>query len=152
MSTLEDIARGAVLVLAGNTREGIEARGKNASGSTSRSIAVLSSSGLDSATASLEANSNWKYVGNGRGPGRQPPITPIRSWIASRGLDLSEWAVAKKIARLGSFDYRMRRRNIFLEEIEAWERDYLPTLDTPVALYLDAKVGEIIDNNALNTR
>lgn len=122
------IATNAVERLKGNIQEAMEARGKNASGDTSRRIAVIASGGAGSGfgQGALEADSQWKYVGNGRGPGAAPPINSIRKWIADRGLNLNAFAVAQKIARQGSRDFRLKRTNVFLDEIKAWEQVDVP--------------------------
>lgn len=72
-------------------------------------------------TARLSANSNWRFVGNGRGPGGMPPIANIERWVQAKGLTLSAWAVAKKIARDGSADYRAGRTNVFEDGITEWQ-------------------------------
>ena len=148
--TAREIAYNAMERLRGYIRQAFEARGKNASGGTRDSMRTLSSEGLTFGTASLEANSNWKWVGNGRGPGKMPPIDPIRQWIASRGLDISEWAVAKKIAKVGSRDYRLKRRNLFLEEIEAWEKTDVPKAEQQMIDEIERRFLENIDKIKLN--
>jgi hypothetical protein len=72
-------------------------------------------------TARLAANANWKWVGNGRGPGGPPPVTSIQRWIDAKGLSLNAWAVAKKIGAEGSADYRAKRTNVFEDGITAWQ-------------------------------
>ena len=72
-------------------------------------------------TARLAANANWKWVGNGRGPGAPPPVTSIQRWIDARGLSLNAWAVSKKIGAEGSADYRAKRTNVFEDGITAWQ-------------------------------
>lgn len=72
-------------------------------------------------TARLSANSNWKFVGNGRGPGGMPPIANIERWVQAKGLTLSAWAVAKKISTDGSADYRAGRTNVFEDGITEWQ-------------------------------
>jgi hypothetical protein len=71
--------------------------------------------------ARLEANENWKWMGNGRGPGRMPPVQNIQRWVEARGLTISAWAVAKRIAKEGSKDYRMKNANIFEQSIVEWQ-------------------------------
>lgn len=72
-------------------------------------------------TARLAANANWKWVGNGRGPGAPPPVTSIQRWIDAKGLSLNAWAVARKIGAEGSADYRAKRTNVFEDGITAWQ-------------------------------
>jgi hypothetical protein len=72
-------------------------------------------------TARLSANANWKWVGNGRGPGGMPPVANIQRWIDAKGLSLSAWAVAKRIGEQGSADYRAGRTNVFEDGIAEWQ-------------------------------
>jgi hypothetical protein len=72
-------------------------------------------------TARLSANANWRWVGNGRGPGGMPPVANIQRWIEAKGLSLSAWAVAKRIGEQGSADYRAGRTNVFEDGIAEWQ-------------------------------
>lgn len=72
-------------------------------------------------TARLSANANWKWVGNGRGPGGMPPVANIQRWIDAKGLSLSAWAVAKRIAKDGSLDHRRGNTNVFDDGIAEWQ-------------------------------
>ena len=38
----------------------------------------------------------------GRGPGRMPPLEPIKSWMEEKGLEGSAWAIRKHIADFGT--------------------------------------------------
>ena len=42
----------------------------------------------------------------GRRDGAMPPIEPIRQWVEAKGLNISPWAIAKKIQREGTRLYR----------------------------------------------
>ena len=132
-----DIATDAIDTLRSNIREGAEARGKNASGNTSRGLAVLSRGGLEFGEAMLEADDNWRYWGNGRGPGGRPPIDRLQDWINIRGLSLSAYALQGKIAREGTRDYRLKRTNLVLDEIGPWEENDLPETDERLATELE---------------
>lgn len=123
------IASDAVELLRDKVREGAIARDKNASGNTSRGLAVLSRGGSDFGEAMLEADKNWRYWGNGRGPGGRPPLDNLQAWINIRGLSLSAYALQTKIAREGTRDYRLKRTNIVLDEIDPWEQNDLPDMD-----------------------
>lgn len=132
-----DIATDAIDTLRSNIREGAEARGKNASGNTSRGLAVLSRGGLEFGEAMLEADDNWRYWGNGRGPGGRPPLGKLQDWINIRGLSLSAYALQGKIAREGTRDYRLKRTNLVLDEIGPWEENDLPETDERLATELE---------------
>ena len=111
--------------LVGRVKEEANYRGKVATGGT---IAALRTSvmGTDRfVVGTMTGPEHWRYVGNGRGPGRMPPVSRLQAWINSRGLSLSAWAVAKRIAAQGSRDYRLKRTNIFNDSIKAWEESDL---------------------------
>jgi hypothetical protein len=120
-SKLSAAVQAAMDDLVGRIREEANDRGKVASGRTLASLrtSVLSSTSV--AIGSLYGGDWWKYVGNGRGPGRMPPVGAIQQWINSKGLNLSAWAVAKRIALDGSRDHRLGRTNIFTDSIAAWQ-------------------------------
>jgi len=107
--------------LLGRIREEANYRGKVASGGTLSALRTPVVSGEGYVLGTLTGPDHWKYVGNGRGPGRMPPITRIEAWIASKALPISAWAVAKRIAKEGSRDFRLGRTNIFLDSIDAWK-------------------------------
>lgn len=132
-----DIATDAIDTLRSNIRDGAEARGKNASGNTSRGLAVLSRGGLEFGEAMLEADDNWRYWGNGRGPGGRPPLSKLQDWINIRGLSLNAYALQGKIAREGTRDYRLKRTNLVLDEIGPWEENDLPQTDERLATELE---------------
>ena len=93
----------------------------------------------------MEADSHWKYVGNGRGPGGRPPIAKLRQWIQARGLSISPYALAEKMMREGSMDYRLGRTNVFLDEIDAWEDRDLPEAESRFAEYGEREGLKTID-------
>ena len=96
-------------------------RDKNATGGTVASMTHTVTAYPGALFARLEANDNWKWMGNGRGPGRMPPVQNIERWISARGLTISAWAVARKIAKEGSKDYREKNPNIFEQSIVEWQ-------------------------------
>lgn len=66
----------------------------------------------------------WQYVGNGRGPGKMPPVSPLIKWALAKGLATNEneatsigWAIAKGIAREGSLDFQLKGKNVFEQAI-----------------------------------
>lgn len=91
--------------------------------------------------ARMEGDDYWKYVGNGRGPGGMPPVGKLQQWIDAKGLDLSAWAVAKRMAREGSRDYRLRAPNVFMSAVDDFEQG--GGLDR-----LEADAGDELENVA----
>ena len=146
----KDIATDAVEQLRANIRTGIADRDKNASGNTSKGIDVLPSGNDLSGGADLEADGHWRWVGNGRGPGGRPPIGRLRQWIANRGLSISAYALANKIAREGTRDFRLKRTNIFLDEIKAWEEVDVPKAEELFADLSQSQLLGVIDDVKFN--
>jgi hypothetical protein len=140
-----DIAKEAVEKLRADIRKIMVDRNKNATNSTTNGIAVIPSQGQGFGQALLEADSTWKWVGNGRGPGKMPPVAPIQAWINARGLTLNAWGVARKIGLKGSKDFREKRRNVFLQGIETWEKEALPIAEGKMAANMETKVYQVID-------
>jgi hypothetical protein len=100
----------------------MERRGKVATGRTMSTLSTVVTETPGFVTGELQGESQWKWVGNGRGPGRMPPIGPIQAWIDAKGLSISAWAVAKTMATKGSKDFRDKRTNVFLSAIDDFEK------------------------------
>jgi hypothetical protein len=54
-----------------------------------------------------------------------PPVQTIQAWLTAKGLTLNAWAIAKKMAKEGSRDFRLKRTNIFTDEIDGWAQSGL---------------------------
>lgn len=145
-----DIASEAVAQLRANVQAGMEARGKNATGNTSARIDVLSFGSDTTGEAALESDSHWKFVGNGRGPGGRPPIAKLRQWIQARGLSISPYALAERMAQEGSRDFRLGRSNVFLDEIDAWEDRDVPQAEARFAEEAEKRALQTIDEVEIN--
>ena len=140
-----DIATNAISQLRSNVQAGMAERGKNATGNTSQRIDVLAFGSDNTGEAAMEADSHWKFVGNGRAPGGRPPIAKLRQWIQARGLSISPYALANKIAAEGSMDYRLGRTNVFLDEITEWENNDLPQAEDLFAAEMEMLGLKTID-------
>lgn len=101
--------------------EEAERRGKVATRGTINYMTTSAMRVSDGAVGRLEMNENWKWWGNGRGPGGMPPIENIRTWIAAKGVEASPWAIAKTIAQQGTKDYRLRAPNIPMSAVDDFE-------------------------------
>jgi hypothetical protein len=93
----------------------------------------------------LAANANWRWVGNGRGPGTPPPVTSIQRWMDAKGLDLNAWAVARKIGAEGSADYRAGRTNVFEDGISAWQFESNNLVDAADAIAVGLADMVVVD-------
>ena len=133
MPSLQDIVSEAMIDLKGLILQGAEALGKNATGQTGRSTQTTAIQSQNIVAGTLTMEAQWKWWGNGRGPGRMPPIDNIQRWIDARGLSLSAYAVAHNMAKKGSLDYRLKRTNIVEDEVAAWEAQRLAKLEDAVA-------------------
>lgn len=144
MVEVRDIVEGSMIGLARSIQQGMRDRNLNAAGTTSRSIEVGAVGGRGIVQGTLVANDNWRYVGNGRGPGKFPPLDPLRAWIKARGLEISEYALQRTIGLKGSRDYRKNNRNVFLDGIEAWEKNELPKTEDQAGQYLVDRTEQIV--------
>ncbi len=123
----------------------IEGGGYNASGAMKRSIGTEVVESI-ATTGTLFAADYWRYIGNGRGPGKMQPISPLVQWAKDKGKADTEkaatglaWAVAKSIAKEGSLDYQLGGKNQFSEAIIAAQdrvpdvlQAFLKDVDAPV--------------------
>jgi len=139
-------------ILSGVKKEMIR-RGKVATG---RTISTLSTSVTVSDAAvvgDLTGEEQWKYVGNGRGPGGMPPINNIQRWINAKGLTISAYAVARTIAKKGSKDYRNRAPNVFLSAFEEYSLGNGPgRLESSAANEYEQQALEMVLNTLKNGR
>jgi len=124
-----------------------ERRGKRATGRTLSTLSTFVTVGPSSVVGELQGEEQWKYVGNGRAPGKMPPIQPIAAWVAARGLDISAWAVARSIATRGSKDWRNKAPNIFQSAMDDFEKDGLSALEDEVGGHFEEQVLETVINN-----
>jgi hypothetical protein len=137
---IESIRKGAI--------EEMERRGKVATGRTMSTLSTFVTVGPSSVVAELQGESQWRFVGNGRGPGGVPPVENIRRWIQAKGLDLNAWAVAKSMAKRGSKDWRNKAPNVFLSAIDDFEnKGGAENLTNEVAGYFEEQVVEAVVNN-----
>lgn len=57
---------------------------------------------------SIQSRDCTSFVITGRGPGKMPPIEPIREWVQKKGIESGvEWAIAKNISKYGT-----KRKNL----------------------------------------
>ena len=103
--------------------EEMQRRGKVATGRTISTLSTVVSVTDGFVSGELEGEEQWRYVGNGRRPGKMPPLAPIQAWIAAKGLNISAWAVAKGIAKNGSRDYQKGAPNVFLSAFDDFEKE-----------------------------
>ena len=71
------------------------------------------------------------YMQHGRAAGRMPPVAAIEAWVIAKGLQGVEknarasslaWAIAKKIAQLGTRRYQAHGTPAFIEAVVTPER------------------------------
>ena len=101
----------------------MQSRGKVATGRTMSTLSTVVSVTPGFVTGELQGESQWKFVGNGRAPGRMPPVAPLQAWVDAKGLSISAWAVAKAIGKRGSKDFRDKKTNVFMEAMDKWEQE-----------------------------
>ena len=143
LSPAKPAMEAAMVDLENRVKANATARNKNATGATVASMTHTVTAYPGALFARLEANENWRWMGNGRGPGRMPPVQNIQRWVDARGLTISAWAVARKIAKDGSKDYREKNANIFEQSIVEWQGG--KSLDDAMGAVVDV-IGRIFTN------
>jgi len=108
--------------------QGLNAKGKNASGKLARSTKFKFRSIPSLITFEIKAQDYWKYVDQGRKPGKMPPEAPILKWISQKGLGNQDdkglaFLIRRKIAREG-----IKPTFLFTNSIKLWKRDDLPRI------------------------
>jgi hypothetical protein len=136
---IESIRKGAITEM--------ERRGKVATGRTMSTLSTFVTVDTSTVTGELQGEEQWRFVGNGRRPGKMPPIAPIQAWIDAKGFSISAWAVAKSIAQRGSKDWRNKAPNVFLSAMDDFEKDGLAKLESEVAGYFENQVVDVVVNN-----
>lgn len=133
-AALEDFMAG----LARNATQRIERGGHTATRKLLRSI-VYEVSDQVAPTGTLYAAHYWRWVGNGRGPGKMPPEAPIVQWLKAKGLVRTDrearrraYLVRREIGRRGTLDYQLGGKNQLDEAI----REEQPGVERVVAAYL----------------
>lgn len=122
-AALTDATRSLIQTL----REELEAKNAIATGATSKSlngIVFMQGQGL---TAQVRALETWVFTDAGRGPGKMPPVEPIRAWVEAKGIasgkeaERAAWAIAKTIAKFGT---KKPASNFAKDGIEKGQRDF----------------------------
>lgn len=87
----------------------------------------------------------WKWVGNGRGPGKFPPIESLEKWITAKHITPQPmtlksgrtviptmkslaFLIARSIAENGTQDYQLEGRNSFELSLEQAKEIYTPII------------------------
>lgn len=96
-------------------REYLVSNGSNASGELSQSLEKIVEIGEDSFSVKISLADYWKYLENGRGPGKFPPPPSIKNWINIKPVtpypgvdgrtptvDQLTFLISRKIAREGT--------------------------------------------------
>lgn len=105
----------------------------NAGGASSRSFGVRmidDTHGMVIYNYEPGYNAPLSTLEEGRGPGRQPPVSAIRQWLDTRGIGIETqrdniaWAIAKVIAKQGTGRYS-NPSSVLSEPIETLKRDLI---------------------------
>lgn len=118
------------------TLDRIRDGGYSATGDLARSVGFDITEGPDNVSGTLSALDYWQFVGNGRGPGRCPPLSPLLRWVRAKGLASDDEQVERiaralqvKIGREGTAAHRKGGRNEFDLAIEDIQEDVDGVLD-----------------------
>lgn len=83
-------------------RELLIEKGKEASGTLVNSVRTAIRSDGNKAVIEIYAEDYIRFVDKGRNPGRFPPLSAIRSWVALKGIaEEAVFPIARKIAEKG---------------------------------------------------
>lgn len=89
------------------------AKGLYASG---KSINSLRKEVNSDGTGKLTGDESFYYQIHGRPPGKMPPIQKMIAWVAVRRIQISPWAIAKKIQREGTAIFRGERKGLDMKK------------------------------------
>lgn len=88
-TTLERVLNEFADAFIQNARDNLQANGTNASYNLYDSFEKIIEIGEDSFSVKISLEDYWKYVEEGRGPGKFPPPDKIRNWIEVKPVNLS---------------------------------------------------------------
>ena len=124
-------------------KENIDKSDKVASGNLLSSVSTYIQMGDNDFTVVLNVANYWKYVENGRRPGKQPPVDKIREWLevkstlpVPKGL---EYYIAKKIGERG-----IPATPILEPTLEDINREYEERISEAITYDLDALGDSIL--------
>lgn len=129
----------------------MDRRNLNATGAMAASVDPEVTQDAEATVGTLSALDYWVRVGSGTPPGGPVFVDDIQKWIDAKGLDLSAWAVARRIRRTGSKDFREGNPNAFETAIDQWEASALMQgLGERTANQYGDSFVEILRNNIQN--
>lgn len=122
-----------------------EGRMRTITGTIYDKITTNVTGGSGFVTGQLETDDYWEFVGSGRGPGGQPPVDAIEAWLNKAGLsNINPWAIAKRIQKEGSRDFRLKKPNVFTTAIDRWELQGLDHLEEVAGTELEDSAIDIV--------
>lgn len=113
----------------------MDVRGMNATGRTRESITYE----IRETRGFLRGPEHIEYVERGRGPGKFPPLEPIKDWCIAKGIPVeAAYPIATIIAREGTKLFKNKEKSGILSKTLTKAR-----LDTFIKEYLENKGTEI---------
>lgn len=149
MIQIRDIVNGSMLELKSGILAGMIQRDKNATGRTSRSIEVVTTGGEGFTQGNLIANDNWRTVGSGSPPRTLANIQDLQEWQRARKVNINVYFLQRLIYAQGSKDFRERNRNVFIEEIDQWEKYSMRKVEQKGGDYLMDRTEQIVLQSGL---
>lgn len=132
-------------------KENLSEDGSNASFTLSNSLRYIFEHENTSFSVSIGLEEYWKFVENGRGPGKFPPIDKIREWIEIKPVipqayngklptvNQLAFLIARKIALEGT-----EGTNFFSRTQESINEQFLQDIEDAISMDIDKEIDKIL--------
>jgi|SRR5215216_6637106 len=108
-----------------------------------KSISSLEYKVEEDGTGKMTGDQSFYYQIHGRAPGKMPPIQEMIAWIQVKRLQISPWAVAKKIQREGTAVFRGERKGLNMQlAFDKAKPDYMKDLKSAVKKSIVEKIKQ----------
>jgi len=139
---IKEVAEELGAVISMRLKEGLEEKGKEASGTLVSSIRAEAKFDGEKAVVEIYAEDYFRYVEFGRKPGKFPPLEAIKQWTRIKGIG-EEFAfpIARKIATQG-----IQPLNILNDVIDKATEEFRPKYERA----LEKIAGAVLVNDVFN--
>ena len=139
---LEEVARLLGEELTKRLKEQLEEKDKSASGTLINTLKSEAKIEGNKAVVQVFAEDYFRFVDQGRSPGRFPPLEPIRQWTRLKGIsEDAAFPIARKIAERG-----IPALNILNPTIEEVTIEFMPKYEDA----MEQIIGAVMVNDIFN--